>query len=338
MANINELEIRKDLERKKLRPIYYFYGKEQFKVREYLSSIVSIIEGDGSSELSKELYFGDELKADDLLAACQSISLFQSEKLIIVKNADAISAKSWLPLKSIIETPPESTTLVFAGESIDLRKKHSQWLTKAGKDVAVVKCEPIKEKEIFSWAKTLAQRHGKKVHAAGINLLLELSGTSLYELNQTLEKAAIYAGKSATISPEHIEAVSVRTKLEIIFGFTDAVLGRERARALELVGNLYEQGEEPIAIVGLLGRQYRWMLEIATRQANRESFELVTKSLGLYSRTSRTLWNGAKQRGSEAIRCGMQMITEADYKLKSSAVPPRLVLDQLTVRLVGDLA
>ena len=329
MAVCKEPEIRRELASGKLRRIYYVYGPEQFLVRELAQAIQTEL-GEG---VARETFHADEWELGDFLAACSTLSLFDSAKLLIVRSADAITAKEWETLSALLKEPAESVTILFLAESLDNRKKHAQALAKAGAETAVVKCEFVDEREFFARARDLAQQRKKKITTPATQLLWDRIGPSLFELEQAIEKSALYGLDSPGLEAEHVEAVVVKTRQEVVFAFSDAVNAGDRKLALECLSLLYAQGEEPIAIVALLARQYRWMLEIAVRLEARERADDISRALGLFPKLAKALHAGAKRLGKEGALKGIRTLKAADHSLKSSMEPGLLVLERMTFDL-----
>lgn len=329
MAVCKDIEVIKEIAGGKVRKVYFFYGPEQYKVRELTQSLEKELAG----RASRELFDAGDWKVEDFLAASGNLSLFDAAKLLIVRGADAISAKEWETLATMLREPPDSATIVFQAENLDNRKKHAQLLTKAGAEIAVVRCEFPDEQEFFARARKFAERRKKKISTGACQLLWDRIGPSLFELDQAIEKAALFAADNATVEAEHVEAVVARTRQEVVFAFSDAVNLGDRKAALECLSVLHAQGEEPIAIVALLARQYRWMLEIALRLEGRERAEDINRALGLFPKLAKALHLGVKRLGKADVLRGLATLKAADRSLKSTMEPGRLVLERMTLEL-----
>lgn len=326
MAIISERECKQRFAKKKYWPIYYFYGQEQFKVQRFLKQVEEYSAG------TKEVFYGNEFNIKTFIDSYQNLSLFENKKCITIRRADSINAKDWEALKAILQKPTASIVLLFCSHTIDLRKKHTKWLTKY-KHIALVRCDPIRSNEVYSYSQNLAKQRGKKIHPEVPSTLQELCGISLYEIDQTLEKAALFSQDQDTIYPEHIEAVTARTKIDQIFTYSDAVISKNRRKAMEQLEYLYEQGKEPIALVGLLARQYRWMLEIQSRQAMGESSAEIIQAMKLFPRLANPLFQASKNCSYKFLVESLSALQAADITLKQSPKPAKLIMYQLTLQL-----
>ena len=333
MASLREQEIEKDLGRGgKLRRAYYFYGPEDFKVSEWCRRLRQRM-GEG---LEVDRFHGDDFSSAEFLSASQNLSLFGANRLVHLGDADRLNAKDWETILPTLLAPPEDKLFLITSQGLDARKKHAQALLKAPAEIGVGKAERCEDRDFYAWGRELAGRRKKKISAPTLELLWRLVGPSLGELDQAIEKSALFGGVDPNIESAHVEAVVVATREEAVFAFTNAMASGQASQTMGDLSRLLEQGEEPIALLALLGKQYRSMLEILAGRENQERPEEVLRGLGLPPRFAKLLEQQAKRLGWEGVRSGLVSIRATDLVLKSSAEPPRLALERLTLSLLDN--
>jgi len=334
MAVLDEKKLNESLSKKKLSPFYYFYGPEPMKMDAFVERIRLLLQEKSGENFSWEKFFGDEVNAEQLCDSSDSFSLWQKQKGILVKNAEAIPAKKWENLKKLIDDPNENTTLIFCASKADLRTKHIQWISKATNGAVLVACPEINEWEAGQWIKKFSKDLNKELSPEAVALLLDWSGNSLNELKQSIEKAALYEMGGKIIEADHIRAVHMRTKPESIFNFTDALLARNKKEALLQLTTILDQGEDPIALLGLIVRQYRWMLQILALKAEAKNEASIQTELRLYPRQAKNLFRFLQGQREQTVTQALQALVAADKAMKSSREPPRRVLERLTLQLM----
>lgn len=334
MAVLEEKKFAEELSKKKLHRLYYLYGEEPFKMDAAVEKLRALLAKKTGEEFQWDVYFGDEVKADQLCDASNNFSLWQKQKGVLIKNAESIPAKQWEGLRSLIDDPSENTTVIFCASKVDARTKAIQWITKAGEEVVLVHFHPAEAWELQQYAKTFAKEAGKELSPGANDLLLEWSGHSLYELKQSIEKAALFSPASPAIEEEHVRAVDVRTRPESIFLYTDALLSRNRKGALEQLETILRQGEDPIAILGLIARQYRWLLQILALKAEGKNEASIGSELRLFPRQAKALLRSAQNQGVYTVIRSLKAIVEADKTMKSTREPLKNVLERLTLNLM----
>lgn len=327
MAALSENKIREDIQRKKLRDLYVLSGDDPFKLDFYADALFRAFFPDGGT---REILYGDELDPWQLLDQVRTLSLWEPTKFILVRQGERLTAKQWEVLIPLLSEPFERCCLVFQCTKTDARTKFFQALGKAGDRVSLVKMEPAGIGEATQWLRSFLKEAGKEADESARELLLEWTAGSLSELKHLVDKAALFAGEDPTIRREHIQAVGFRVAPEDVFRFTGSILEGNRAGSLALLEVLLRQGEEPLALLGLLARQYRWLLSILTLRAEGKPDTAIASAAGIFPAAARVLFPAARRLGSKGVIRGLKALAETDHGLKSSRLPK----DQLMTGLV----
>src|SRR4051794_12175044 len=111
MAILSESRVREELQKKKLRSVYLFVGEDAFKQDHYSQQLASVLFAD-SANAQKEILYGDELEPEKLLDDARTLSLWDPQKMIIVRHGERVSAKQWEILLPLIQDPPERCTIL----------------------------------------------------------------------------------------------------------------------------------------------------------------------------------------------------------------------------------
>lgn len=334
MANLAESKLREELQKKKSRSVYVFVCDDPFKL-DYYADLVAKLMHAGDDPPRRVVFYGDELKPMGLLESAQSLSLWDPVKSVLVRQAERMNAKTWEQLLPLLQEPLEKCVVVFQASKVDGRMKFIQSLSKSGDHAVLVKFEPANSGEWTMWLQSFLREVGKSMDADARNLLLEWTGTSISDLKHTVERAALYAGGATEIRKEHVNAVGFRVAPEDVFRLTGGILSGDRAISLNMLEALLKQGEEPIALLGLLARQYRWLLGILALRAEGKGDNAIAQECGIFPAAAKVLFPAAKRLGGKGVIRGLTALAEADHMLKSSRIPKDHVMTQLVMRLTG---
>jgi len=299
----------------------------------FLRTLQQKIFGDQNQKNAIERRYGDELDASALMGSTRSASLWEPNKLILVKQSERITAKQYEALMPLLAEPFERCTLVFLSTKIDSRTKFAQALQKAKDHAVLVKFEELSSGEWNLFIQQYLRDLGKDLDDGARALLQEWTLSSLSELKHTLERAALYAGENKTITKEHITAVGMKITPEDIFRFTGGVLSGDSTAALSMLDTLLDQGEEPIALVALLAKQYRWLLRILALRAEGKNDSFIASECRIFPAAARVLFPASKRLGGKGVIRGLSSLSAADLALKSSKVSKQHILTRLVVDL-----
>lgn len=330
MAVANESKIREEIQRKKPRDFYIFVSEDPFKPDYYADLLFRSAFPDGGT---REIQYGDELDVHQLLDQIRTPSLWDPVKFVLVRQGERLSAKQWEALIPLLTEPFERCLLVIQATKADARLKFFQALSKAGDRVALVKFESAVGGDWNLWLQSFLKETGKDIEGDARELLMEWTAGSLTELKHAVERAALYAGGETSIRKEHIQAVAFRVAPEDVFRFTSRLLEGDRSGALSMMETLLRQGEEPLALVGLLSRQFRWLLSILAFRAEGKPDAAIASAAGIFPAAGKVLFPASRRLGSKGVIRGLSALAEADHGFKSSRLPKDQQLTSLVLRL-----
>jgi DNA polymerase-3 subunit delta len=331
MATASENKIREELQKKKLRDLYVLVGDDPYKLDFYADSVFKTAFEGGTA--AKDIYYSDELDIPSLLDQVRTPSLWDPQKAILIRHGERLSAKSWEALLPLLQDPFERCVVVIQCAKADGRVKFFQALGKAEDRCVMVKLEPAFGGEWNLWLQSFLKEAEKDMDDAARELLREWTTGSLAELKHTVERAALFADAEEKIRQEHVRAVGFRITQDDVFQLTGAILSGSRAEALSVLEALMKQGEEPLALLGLISRQYRWLLSILAMRAEGKADQAIASAAGIYPNAAKVLFPASRRLGGKGVIRGLNALARTDFTLKSSRLPKEHVMTQLVLTL-----
>ena len=171
------------------------------------------------------------------------------------------------------------------------------------------------------------------------------------------EKLAIYTGDAAVITADDVNAIIGRTREEALYELTEALTGQRLDETLIILGRLLGNNIHALAILATLRNHLKKMLLIHAAQGLAQphydpgmSFQVFQKkylpSLEEGREDWSILWAGHPYGlyllfrqtagfGGSRLQNSLQEVLAAEYRLKGSTIPPRLILENLLFKLIG---
>jgi DNA polymerase-3 subunit delta len=176
-------------------------------------------------------------------------------------------------------------------------------------------------------------------HAAA-ETLTEMVGPELGLLDQELAKLALVAGEGQKITPEMVQQSAGGWRTKTTWEMLDAVLEGKVREAMLQFDRLLASGEQPVGLLAQISASLRrfaaatrliLQAEAAHRRlAVRDALAQAGVKPFVLQKAEQQLRHLGRQRGSQLHG----WLLEADQHLKGdSAMPPRLILERLLVRL-----
>lgn len=331
MAGFSENRLKEEIKTKDLRSVYFFSCEDPFLVDHYTDQLCRAFFS--SDQGKKTVYFGDELSVAEFLDESKSLSLWDPQKFIVVKQAERISAKTYEGLIPLVKTPLEKCLVVFQSTKVDARLKFFQALQKSGSHCALLKFESPEISDWNYWLGIFLRKQKKELEEDARSILQEWTRDNITELSHLVERASIYVGDQTAIRRQDILAVGFRVTPEDVFAFTECLLRGDSGKALELLNKLLDQGEEPLALVGLMARQYRWLLHILALRAEGKSDAAIASAAGIFPAAAKHLFPASRRLGGKKVIAGLRTLAEADFRMKTSKIPERNCLSELVLQI-----
>jgi DNA polymerase-3 subunit delta len=179
-----------------------------------------------------------------------------------------------------------------------------------------------------------AAAHDKQLTAAAAQLLVELVGAEMGQLDQELAKLAAYAGDAKRVGESEVDALVGRSRTETVWKIFDAVGSGQPGRALAILDQMFEQGDDPLAVLGGVSWQLRKLAHVHRLTHLGRSLPAAFDEAGVSGFSSRSMEQQLRGLGPRRADRLFDWLLEVDFGIKGgSPLPPRLLLERLIVKL-----
>lgn len=302
--------------------IYLLYGAEEFLIKQEVNKIKEKFDINDIS-----VFDMDDINLKNIADDASSMSLFSSERLIIIENSNIFTgtAKKRDDIKYLedyINNPNASTTLIFIvnSETLDNRKKLVSLVKEKGKVI-----EFNNNYNINDIVKNMFGKYN--ISSSNIRLLIDRVGNNLYLLSQEINKIKTYKGEVLNITEEDINLLTHKTVDIDIFHLIENIILKKPDKALESYYEMIKMGEEPIKIIVMLSNQFRLMYQVKKLSINRNSVMDMMKILGQKKYTIEKALEKSRKYSEEIILKKLYELAELDIKIKSGKINKNIALE-----------
>lgn len=323
---------------------YILYGENDFSIKESVSRIKDDC-GLVNDQADVTSFDGKRVNPDELVMACNTISLLSPKRLVIVEGllsrfepkdrsrrsqGQPPELKEWATFASQASTMPQSTVLVL----IDGKLSRDNPLLKKLTPVAEVKeFQPPKGAELQNWVRSRVASRGANISFPALCLLIDFTGNNLWVLSNEIEKLYLYAGD------RHIEEADVKSlasyaKESDVFGMVDAIIHQRLGLASQLMRQLLDEGAASPYLLYMVTNEFRLLI-----QAKRLSSQHLSKSAIMDKTGESKEWKVEKVlrniRGYslERLEKIYQRLLDTDLHIKTGAMDGEIALHLLIADL-----
>jgi len=283
------IQLLENLKKGNIAPVHLFYGPEGYLREQAISEYKKKLVDNELADFNFDLLNGPEVTEEEVVAAASSPPVLGEKRLVVVRRAGFFapsragakatgkSGKGSSPLESYIAQPCQTTCLILeTGETVDGRRKVFKEIVKLG---GAVEFKKLTKTDLIKWINQMGKREGVDISRPAAELLVSRCGSDMYAIKNEMNKLIDYTGTAGRISEDDILFVVADRGEENIFAVVDALGNKNYAEALEGIRYLLLRKESPQAILGMLARQVRLILQASELSAAGFSFAEISKRM-----------------------------------------------------------
>src|SRR2546428_7311977 len=247
-------------DKQKPQPVYVLHGEEDFLKRQVLTALRALVLEPEDDTFGLSAYSGDKATFAEVNDELQTLPFAGSRRMIVVDNADPFVTKFRPMLEKYVAQPAATGVLVL---DVKTWLGNTRLAKMVNSDVTIV-CKPPPAYQLSNWCvQWAASQYGKQLVAGAASLLVDLIGPEMGQLDQELKKLAIYVGTAKRIDSADVDKLVGSSRAENMWKIFDAIGSGQSAQALDILERLFDQGEEPMRILGAFSMQLRRLAQVA---------------------------------------------------------------------------
>lgn len=321
--------------------IIILHGENALQRRELLAAVVA------RSGLSPD--FGeintetltDSISAGELRRACLAIPFLGDVRVVIVREALAkLKGDEAQAVAELLPDVPPTTWLIF-DEGHALPKKHPMLSAAVGLGAEVTACGLPDTRDLPQWIRQRVERYGGKIDSRAAALLAQNIGANLLLLDQEIQKLLLYVWEDTSTVAEDasitVEDVNVMVpyiqSADVIFQMVDALGQRDARLAATHLHRLLDVGEHPLAILGMVVRQFRLLIQVRWMSDRRQTQPQIVSHLKLHPYVVSKVYSQAARFSAVQLREAYRLLYRTDVAIKRGEMPADMALDLLVAQL-----
>ncbi len=238
-------------------------------------------------------------------------------KVIIIDEVHMLTREAFNALLKTLEEPPPHTVFIFA--TTEFHKVPATIVSRCQH----FEFKKISQKDIIKHLLEIAKNEKIEVSSNGLDLIAEAADGSLRDAQSLLDKAVAFSGE--IIRDEDLKEVLGTISREILFAFSEAVLGEKPDEIFSLVEKVIEYGYDLRFFYKELIQHFRNLLLVKSIQNPQDLLPLNEEEIN-------DLKKEAEKASKEEILRYLVVLQQGEQELKFSS-HPRIYLEVFLVKL-----
>lgn len=331
--------LKADLKEKKFKRLYFFYGEETFLLHHYLEQIRKALIDDLTESFNYHKLTHEDFDMQSFADAVENLPMMAQTTFVWVDDIDIFkfSENDRNKMAEILSDIPEYCTVVFTYETVawkpDKRlKKLWEAVSTYGTEVPFEKQE---QRDLIAWVTRHFAHEKKHITPDLCSYLIDITGGTMTALAGEISKICAYS-ESDHIVKSDIDAVTEPVLDAVVFQMTNLLGQGNYGGALVKLRQLFKMQQEPVVILGAIGKHFRQIATARTLRDNGKNSSELMRLCGMGDYPARKTMEAASRFTARFCQVSAQLIMETDYALKTSYDEPERLLEVLILRLAQE--
>ncbi len=337
MSAITESDLKKQIRSNEFDNLYFIYGNEGYLKKHYLDTLVKKLVDDSFKDFNFHTFDGKGIDMKEVALAVEALPMMSERTCVVIKDIKPaeLGDGGKDALISLVADIPETCTVVICALTVEAEGKGWKELISAfDKYGTTVKLDKMSRQDLAKYVIKGAKSRGFEIDMPLADYFVSIVGDTMSNVLNELEKVCANS-TNGKIKKENIDAVTVRTAEVRIFELSKNLVSGNSHKAFSILDSLIKQREEPIMILATIITSYVDMYRAKVAVSAGRRPEEAAKDFN-YGKNDFRIKNGAKNASKmsiDSLRKSLDVLADADEKLKSTTVDGRLILEQTMTKL-----
>lgn len=333
-------EVKKQIKKQTIAPLYLFYGKESFLVEDLLNSLIQTVLSEDEHDFNLSIFDMRETAVDLAVEDAQTLPFIGAKRVVIMKDAYFLTAQkdewkvdhSLTLLEEYIKNPVMETAFVIVApyEKLDERKKITKLLKK---EAVVVEAQEFDDRLMAEWIINRAKDKRVSLTDDAVGRLIQLLGKNLLLTTNEIDKLALFVGEDGTVTVDVVDELVAKTIEQDIFMLINAIVSRRIDEALSIFFELMKQKEEPIKLIALLARQIRIQYQVKEMARQGYSQKQMASQLKLHPYVVKLSLQQSERASDKQLHELLDRLADLDFQVKTGQMDKQLAVELFLLSL-----
>ena len=319
--------------------LYVFHGEEMFLLRHYLEQLKKLLLDELTESFNYHRLTNETFDLQSFADAVENLPMMAEHTFVQVDDIDLfkMSESDREKVIDVISDVPDYCTVVFVYETVQWKpdKRLKKLWDAIEKHATIVEFAKQEQKDLIAWVGRHFAARKKRISNDLCAYLIDITGGTMTALSGEISKICAYSGADE-ICRSDIDAVTEPVLDAVVFQMTDLLGQGKFPQALQKLQQLLKKQQEPIAILGAVGTQFRRIATARTLLDHGSNAAELMKLCGMGDYPARKTMETARSFSSEFCKKAMELILDTDYKMKTSYDDNERLLELLVLQLAGE--
>ncbi len=316
---VSPAELSKELASGVFRPVYYFYGTEDYRIKEAARTVVDRFIPKPQQTTNHTILSAGKSALKDILTELSVIPMLGEHQVFTINDIQTLSTDNIDAILSLLTPPDPNRVVIFISPSAKQPRKNSKIFKFLTSKTTPVEFPRLTQKSAHQKIERELKNHDIEIEPQALDILTELGGGDLGGITMEINKLIDFINGRKMVTREDVVAVTSDYQAYKVFELAECAAQGDFDKAISIIDFLLNRGEKSS---GLLFWMSEHFIGLYLTQ-NRKPFGAEKKDISWKYRGQLNVYDN---RQLERI---IKLIAEADYQLRTGSGQDRLILERL---------
>lgn len=336
MQTISEEQLKKIVSADLKGGVYFIYGNESYLIKHYCSQIINRFDDGTGFNLQK---FDADSEPQQIYNAVCQLPFMSNQKCVSLCDADfeKMGESSLSIIQEAIRCAGEHCVFLIWFSSIEgnISKEKTKKLVELIKETGGIICQLNKKTpaEIQRILCSGAAKRGCHLDMPTAKYLIDQCSDDLTNLVTELDKLCAFVGKNGNITTKDIDKICIRTIDVKAYQLGSAILSGKADEAISLLDDLLYMNYASELIFGAIVSPFADIIRMRIRKDRSLGDVAADFGYGKRDFVLKNALSASNKLDDKKLDLCIKALNDCDSAIKSSTLPQRIALEQLTVTL-----
>jgi DNA polymerase-3 subunit delta len=316
---VSPAELAKEIDAGQFRAVYYFYGPEDYRIKEAEKKLTGIFLPRRIQSTNHVILSAAKGKFEDILNELSMIPMLGERQVFVINDIQSLSPPQIEKILNILTPPDPNRVVIFASPSSKIPRKTTKLFKLLVSKTMAVEFPRLPMQSARGKIKALLKEEEIEIEPDALNMLAELGDGDMGGLVGEVGKLIDYVGEAKIIKSEDVAAVTSDYQAFKVFELADKVAVGQIDKALNIIDFLIKKGEKPSGLMFWLSEHFINLY--------------LTKNRKPIGRSKKDMsWKYKPQVGlfeNNQLEKIIKFVAEANFDLRNNVRPEKLILERL---------
>lgn len=322
--------INADIKNDSLKNVYLLYGDERYLRSFYKHKLIAAALGD-ADKMNFSEFNNKAFTVRELIDIADTVPFFAGHRVISINGSGFFKGSVPDELVEYMSGIAPDTVIIFDEDNVD---KRSRMYKAVGKNGYCACLDPPGEDMLYKWIAGILAKEGKKIRRSTISFFVGRVGSDMENIKNELDKLIAYTGEAEEVTEQDIRIVSSVHAESAVFEMLDAIIDRDRVRAMHLYEGMLKNNESPIGILRLLTRQFSLLYRTKQLSVHSRDEKAIGSVIGLYPNIARKYIVHSEKMDLGYWRSAVDSCAETSYNIQTGKISKELGVELIIIKTI----